>query len=261
MTAITRTSAKQYFLTGSFPTESQFADVFDSTIFQIGTSAQTIQSPVSASAKWDFRSDIFVSGTISAGAIVANSLNIANLSVSGLSVTGRISADSLNAATSVSSNTLSVSSSANIGGDLTVAGSAQTNLTGNVVVSGIATFAQGLTRVVNYTRDLSLSSGSQTLTGAGFRPHGARVIMGQAGTNRMSMSQTDGTMTACVLYNVSGNTFSTSFGGTLVFVQDIAGIQEYTGTFTAFTSDGLTINWTRVGTPTGTIQFSVEYTR
>jgi len=251
MTSQPRSTLYAYFETGDIPTQGQFADLIDSPVMQVGTSAQTIQSPVSASARWEFRSDISVSGRVSAG-----SLNVTGtISAANINVTGTTSFANLTVPGTVSAGVLVLSSG------FSVQGSSQANLSGNLVVSGVATFANGLTRVVNYSRDLSLASGSQTLTGAGFQPHGARVMMGQQGSNRYSISQTDGTTTACILYNVSGGTFSTSFGGNLIFVQDIASTQEYMGAFTAFTNDGLTINWTRVGTPTGTIQYSVEYTR
>lgn len=68
---ITRTSAKQYFETNDKPTQSQFAEVFEGIVFQAGVSAQSIASQVSAQAKWEFKTDISVSGNVSAATINA----------------------------------------------------------------------------------------------------------------------------------------------------------------------------------------------
>lgn len=42
MTTVTKTSAKQYFVTGAFPTQGNFGDFIDSCIFAAETSAQSI---------------------------------------------------------------------------------------------------------------------------------------------------------------------------------------------------------------------------
>lgn len=115
----------------------------------------------------------------------------------------------------------------------------------------------GRIKVVPYTRDVSLSGGSETLTGAGFTPKAAHILMGQSNVNRWSSAITDGPSTFCQLLNASGFTFST--GSQLIFMQDTASVTEYKADFTAWTADGMTINWTKVGSPTGTIQYAVMY--
>lgn len=89
MTAITRASAKAYFVTGARPTQAQFADVFDSTVFQIGTSAQTITSDVSALAKLD------VNGAFTVKNLAATSLT-GTLAVTGVASLAVVSATSVN---------------------------------------------------------------------------------------------------------------------------------------------------------------------
>lgn len=84
MTAITRASAKSYFITGARPTQAQFADVFDSTIFQVGTSAQTITSDVSALGKVDVT-----------GATTLNALTVANSALTTLTGNLTVAASSL----------------------------------------------------------------------------------------------------------------------------------------------------------------------
>lgn len=64
---LTRTSAKNYFLTGLKPTQGQFAELFEGIVFQQGVSAQFVQSNVSAQGQWDFKTNITVSGNAAIG--------------------------------------------------------------------------------------------------------------------------------------------------------------------------------------------------
>lgn len=84
MTTQTPAILKTYFETGDRPTQAQFADLIDSSVNQVATSAQIITSDVSALAKLD------------------------------------------------------------VGGNFTVKASAQSNLSGNVIVSGALTPAIGI---------------------------------------------------------------------------------------------------------------------
>lgn len=112
--------------------------------------------------------------------------------------------------------------------------------------------------VKNYTRDISTASGNQTLTGAGFTPRFVHVIMGQSGNKRSSTGHADGTTQFCVHTNGTAG-FTTSNTNICVMAQDNPGVTEYYGSFSSFNSDGMVLGWTKTGTPTGTIDFSVAY--
>lgn len=87
MTAITRASAKQYFETGDYPTQSQFADTLDSVIFQIGTSAQVITSDVSAAGKFDLSGNLNVLASantaLSGNLVVSGAVTMQNFAAAG----------------------------------------------------------------------------------------------------------------------------------------------------------------------------------
>lgn len=121
LTAVTRASAKNYFLTGSFPTQSNFADLIDSCLFQVGTSGQAIASNVSASGTFEVYNTFSVKGSalssLSGNAIVSGALTVGGSAQSNL--TG---------------NTI-------VSGALTVAGSSLSTLTGNLTVTGTPTFS------------------------------------------------------------------------------------------------------------------------
>lgn len=91
---LTRTSAKGYFLANLKPTQAQFSELFEGITFQQGTSAQFVESNVSALGFWDFKKDVTVSGKTTTGALSitgafsANNLNTVSINTSALTVTG-----------------------------------------------------------------------------------------------------------------------------------------------------------------------------
>lgn len=106
MTAVNRQTLEGYFLTGSRPTQQQFANLIESNLNLVDASAQTIASDVSAlgtlsvNGAFDvggtgtFRSNVTVSGNLS----VAGSFSPINLSVTNLNISGTTSAQNINAA-------------------------------------------------------------------------------------------------------------------------------------------------------------------
>lgn len=236
MTAITRASAKEYFQAGDRPTEGQYADLIDSCVFQVGTSAQTIQSPVSASAKWEFRTDISVSGnisanTINANTISANSISIVGLSVSSLVVTGHISAGSV--------NTGSVSAASLHGATLNVTG---------VTTLGSAT---GVTPAENNTStQLATTAFCNPSVSAAIRgfvklPSGILVQWGSesgSGTPTKVIAFPTNFTTACYSVNATYNSTAS------VSAISIDGNSVSAGGFTAYTNAaGFGFYWQAIG--------------
>ncbi len=110
---------------------------------------------------------------------------------------------------------------------------------------------------VNYTRDISLTS-AWTLTGAGFTPSGFIAIGGiQAG--HIFVGMTDGTTSfSWTMYSAVTNIYHDTTCPINAWVSGSA-YQQYS--FSAWTSDGVTLTCNKTGSPTGTLNLSVFYRR
>jgi hypothetical protein len=117
-------------------------------------------------------------------------------------------------------------------------------------------------KIVSSTRDTTTASGTQAITGAGFRPKGLSVKMAVSGdtSTRFSTGDYDGTTHSCIYYNVSAAKFGIS-NSYVIVAQDAAGTTQYLGAISSLDSDGATITWTKVGSPTGTIAFDITFWR
>ncbi len=118
-------------------------------------------------------------------------------------------------------------------------------------------WAKGMS-VVHYTRDSTLASGSVAYTGAGFKP-GAVLIFGRlAGNVNPCIAFSDFTSYAGMANYTASNWFYDI--STWVFnVGTSTNHQRFT--ITSADADGLTVLWTKVGTPTALISFSILYLR
>lgn len=80
MTVSNRSTIAAFFQTNDIPTQAQFSDLFDSVIFQTGTSAQTIKSDVSASGKFEIYNDFSIKSSaqtnLSGNAIVSGAVSV-----------------------------------------------------------------------------------------------------------------------------------------------------------------------------------------
>lgn len=113
---------------------------------------------------------------------------------------------------------------------------------------GGAKYKVGLT-----TRDVSLASGSQAVTGVGFKPKCIDFIVNINGTVAASWGFDDGTTAEGMLTNNGGTAGQFSSSTSSIFIVVSAG-NTYTGKISSLDADGFTIAWTKSGSPTGTAQ-------
>ncbi|MBW2606148.1 MAG: hypothetical protein JRD05_00785 [Deltaproteobacteria bacterium] len=105
------------------------------------------------------------------------------------------------------------------------------------------------------TYDLTTASGTQAITGVGFKPsailiQGAIISVADLfSTSYHQNGSTDGGIGQRV--EAAGVRMSVHAG---VEIQTAAGSYQY-GTVTAYGADGFTISWTKAGTPTGTLTY------
>lgn len=88
MTVSNKTTIKAFFETGDFPSQSNFSDFIDSTLFLAETSAQAIQGSISIAGSAAIAGDASVGGTFSvSGVATYGTLNATTVSTTTLNAT------------------------------------------------------------------------------------------------------------------------------------------------------------------------------
>lgn len=118
-----------------------------------------------------------------------------------------------------------------------------------------ATFTIGPNKVVTTTHDVSVT-GTQAITGVGFKPTSVTIVANINSTSNCSWGMSDGTTNECIA-NTSG-----TFSGLAVSSACIDLIQTVGSVFaiavvTTFDTDGLTLTWSKTGSPTGTANLKI----
>jgi hypothetical protein len=131
---------------------------------------------------------------------------------------------------------------------------------GDISVQDSATFTRGnastnlpVPFIGTFSRDISLASGTQGVTGIGFTPT-LVLFSGGIGTSQFHtlLGADNGSQAQAEYLHDGTNTQFNSLGGTDSIRVDTSGSTRYDGFITSMDADGFTIDWTRVGAPTGT---------
>ncbi|MFH0893965.1 MAG: hypothetical protein V2A54_05975 [Bacteroidota bacterium] len=108
----------------------------------------------------------------------------------------------------------------------------------------------------NHTYDLATASGNQTLTGAGFTPAAAIVIFGLGGHSSGIGIKSTVQAGLLIEYNAA---LHGVIGTAFINVSITAGNDQYCSL--TFNADGGVLAWTKDGTPTGTLGFTILWLR
>lgn len=127
--------------------------------------------------------------------------------------------------------------------------------------AGDMQYADGRYKMVQATRDLTAASGTQVITGAGFAPKGVIIIGGTDGAlvNTWGVAESGGTawsMGICADFKMA-----VVNGSVIIAVQGNYITPYQNATVSAWGSDGITLSWTKVGAPTGTLTFACYFLR
>lgn len=106
-------------------------------------------------------------------------------------------------------------------------------------------------KVGTFTRDTTLASGTQAVTGVGFLPKAVIFLANQSTTKEMSVGIDDGTTNACIYQTSTAGTFNLTTNS--IVDDEASGSASYSGAITTLGADGFTITWTKVGSPSGTL--------
>lgn len=128
------------------------------------------------------------------------------------------------------------------------AGAANTKLFTNAAASACE-FATGL-KVGTFTKDMTQASGNVSYTGVGFKP--AAIVFCASGPDNNGLSVgTDNASSkgSVVAYGAGSYTSTTSFS---IYMLNAAGTTLQDAFVASFDTDGFTLTWAKVGSPTGT---------
>jgi len=107
-----------------------------------------------------------------------------------------------------------------------------------------------------FTRDISIASGTQEVSGVGFKPSNVIFFANQGNSVKMSIGIDNGTLSyGFAAYSGSGVAGSWNYNPTAIYIVETGG-DVYLGNISVLGSDGFTINWLKYGTPTGTINIA-----
>jgi hypothetical protein len=107
----------------------------------------------------------------------------------------------------------------------------------------------GKSKVIASTRDLTAATGAVSYTGVGFRP--SKVIaFGAVLFSIGSFGFADSARTARVIHNTGGGT--TFYASSALMLFETASNNYQTCGVDSYDSDGFTVTWTKVNSPTGT---------
>jgi hypothetical protein len=120
-------------------------------------------------------------------------------------------------------------------------------------------------KIIPASRDLTTASGSQSITGVGFRPSAVEVLGFVSGTQMQSDGWCDSVLTQYARFTgmniAAGSAFVVYGSGSIVagFYTDATLANNQIGAVSAFTSDGCTLTWTKTGVPTGTATLYIKF--
>lgn len=121
-----------------------------------------------------------------------------------------------------------------------------------IAIAQLNNNARLLSKIITSTRDAGAAGGNVAYTGVGFRPTSVHALSVVDGTLYNSKGFTDSSKAGWTVYQSAANVYYVA--NTLVTYSNQSGWAQ-NGFIATFDTDGFTMTWTRVGTPTaGTIK-------
>ncbi len=105
----------------------------------------------------------------------------------------------------------------------------------------------------SFSRDVSVASGTQAVSGLGFKPSYILFTASNAPAG-MSVGHDNGTIQNCIFERTGTGTSDWSSSDSYSIIYDKATGDTYSGLIQSLDSDGFTITWTKAGAPIGTFQ-------
>lgn len=122
----------------------------------------------------------------------------------------------------------------------------------NKTIASHLAYADTRFKTGTFTRDISIT-GDQAITGVGFTPKSIIFFAVIAAAKQASWGMSDGTSHEATWYDQRAvETYNVDVGKIITFMTSINASTYVNATISSFGADGFTVNWTKVGSPTGT---------
>lgn len=174
------------------------------------------------------------------------------ITASGEIVTTGETANAVTAAANLTANAIIVGDDGAKGVKKLTLGAADLKLFMNAAGSANE-YAIGL-YVGSFTRDITTATGTQAVTGVGFKPSTIICFSSTAANGQYSVGFDDlANLAGCFTGVDAANPNFTDGGAYSVYVYVSAG-NDYKGKVKSFDADGFTFSWTKTGTPSGNVK-------
>lgn len=182
---------------------------------------------------------VLESGDISAGAVVCVVYDGTNFQLIGTTATAQ-------------SN---LTTHAAVKASLSTLGHIKVGSAGSIDADGV--YTPGGYKVIVATHDASVT-GTQAITGVGFTPRMVKVTANIDTSIAACFGVAQGISAKCLTNHTTGGQWK--YNSAFVDVVVSSGNEPYAGV-PSFDSDGITLTWAKVGSPTGTINMILEFFR
>lgn len=136
-----------------------------------------------------------------------------------------------------------------------------TDLTADQAVTllktGVAAAGMLQSKYVTFSYNLATASGSQSITGVGFKPSTLIIVGFVNSTNSVAVGFADAGGAGAAVTWYGSNLGTGGAHPFEMFLANGAGTDFAAGNISSYDSDGFTISWTKSGSPTGTVTWSV----
>ena len=134
--------------------------------------------------------------------------------------------------------------------DGTLAGNSDTAIPTEKAVKTYADGGLARVKVGSFTRDMTLASGTQSITGIGCQPKGIIFLTVKNVTLKACWGLSDGSAELAILHDSTPRFSQNPID--CIYYDDRAG-NTYAGDVNSLDSDGFTINWLKTNSPVGTL--------
>lgn len=115
-------------------------------------------------------------------------------------------------------------------------------------------------KLVTATRDNTIADGTQAITGAGFQPTACIILASVSDTSAMGIGMADSASAEMSLedrYVVVANGYNVLT--TTLLRLNVSAANNNAAVHTSWDADGMTITWTKTGSPTGTTTLAILF--
>lgn len=124
-------------------------------------------------------------------------------------------------------------------------------MTNKTIATGSGNDVQTQFKIGATNRDNTTADGTQAVTGVGFQPRVVVFLSTVNATKAMSFGWSDGTTNTAIYQTSTAGIFAGN-GSDCIVIDEVSGGTNNVADISSLDADGFTLNWTKLGSPTGT---------